>query len=263
MRLLLLLLALALAAGAAAPSTDPVIAARDYFKLISAGKLAEAYDLRSDAGKQSLSRKAFKEQWSNVLQMTATGFRLEEAVNLVDPAIVNFTMRTVEFDRATGKREEIDWTGNVTLVREAKVWWVEGVDLKKGLTLPYTGLELDPGQEVVKGPTPEPLPVDVPFYAGFKRSPPVLVRDARNPNGVRKVLSLDRQKNVAPSLIVDFYKQTMAASGWKAEPATTEGGTAIAFTKGDRRITVIIYKGFANTADSPPDPRGVRLEVRY
>lgn len=260
---LLLILVLAAAAWAAAPRTDPVDAARDYFKLLTARKFSEAYELRSDGGRRSLSPKAFKEQWGNVLSMTATGFRLNEAVNLIDPATVNFTMRTVEFDRATGKREEIDWAGNVTLVREAKVWWVETVDVKKTLALPYTGLELDPGQEVVKGPQPDPLPADIPFYSNYKRSPPVLVRDARNPEGVRKVLSLDRQKGLAPSLVVDFYKQTMTAQGWKPETATTEGGTAIAFSKGDRRFTVIMYRGFTNTADSQPDPRGLRLEVRY
>jgi len=248
----LLTLTLALA------SADPAACLRAYYDHISHKELLEAYAMRSPEARQKLSQEAFMKLWLNNVELRADKFSIED--QSAERATVTGRVSAVDFDPSTGARERGVYSIRSNLSFQDNRWWVDSVDVVKLSSTPVKGLELLSGEKVVK--KAPPLPQDIPVYAGFTMSEPVVIETEGLPHPVNTVRSLNRVKGLAPIKVAEFYQRKF--KGWSTlGPAGGSGSLSITFTRGRRKVTIHCYGGIFNGTDVVADPRGTRLEIEY
>lgn len=114
-------------------------------------------------------------------------------------------------------------------------------------------------------------PTDIPIYPGYEWSIPQNATvwggepwfpQEFNTAGAKLLISNHRQ-DVSGIQLFDWFTQQLAANGWSKISGPTQGSSnfTLAYEKGIRRVTVIVYGG---TSHDPTSPFvGSRIEILY
>ena len=236
-----------------------------YYDALNMKKYKSAFDMKTQKAKSNTNFATWKKNWSNNVVVMVRDLKVES--NNGKTAVVKLYLKSADTNLSNGKRFLTKYNATATLKKYKSAWWIDSIKVK---TVAGSKRELLPDtaeRMIVRGAKAEAFPKDIPLYPGFTMSKPVVVEEETGRGKIKKrnvIYSKNRVKKLSVSDVSAFYEKKMKKKGWKIS-GPAGGGTCLGLflEKGDRRISISVFRTVYPATDSMSDPRGTCLQIFY